>query len=258
MKKNSNFIYLVEHFYSIQGEGKFVGTPSIFFRFGGCNLKCPSFGEYFIKNRIVYGCDTIRAVDRELFQNEWQKIENEKELINILDDYLQNLDFKPHIVITGGEPMIYSTNRIFYKFIEYLIENGFIVTIETNATIKIDFEKFPAYKDVIFAMAVKLRNSGEPYEKRVKKEAIKAYAKNTSYSFFKFTLSKSLIEMDAYEEIVDIVGDYPEVEVFCMPLGDRVDILKKHDKKVAEFCLIYGFIYSDRLHVRLWNRKAKR
>ena len=251
-------VFLVEHFYSIQGEGKFIGTPSLFFRFGGCNLKCPSFGEYFLKSKIVYGCDTIRAVNRDLFENEWQKIEDEKDLIEILDDYLQNLDFKPHVVITGGEPMIYAKDSVFYNFVKYLIDSGFIVTIETNATIKIDFEKFPAYKDIIFALAVKLSNSGEKYEKRVKKDAIREYIKNTSYSFFKFTLNSSLIETRAYEEIVDIVGDYPEVEVFCMPLGDREDILKKHDKKVAEFCLIYGFIYSDRLHVRLWNRKAKR
>ena len=251
-------VYLVEHFYSVQGEGKFIGTPSIFFRFGGCNLKCPSFGEYFVKGKIVYGCDTVRAVNRELFQKEWKEIKDKNELIDILNDYLENLDFKPHIVITGGEPLIYSREKPFYEFIKYLVDEGFIVTIETNSTIEIDLEKYPAFKDVIFAMAVKLSNCGEPYEKRVNKKAIKGYIENTNYSFFKFTLDRGLIERRAFEEIVDIVAPYPEVEIFCMPLGDRVDILKKHDKAVAEFCLIYGFIYSDRLHVRLWNREKKR
>ncbi len=251
-------VYLVEHFYSIQGEGKFVGTPSVFFRFGGCNLKCQAYGEYFEKGKIVYGCDTIRAVNKELFQNEWKKIENEKFLIEILDDYIENLDFKPHVVITGGEPMIYATDSTFYRFIQYLVDSDFIVTIETNTTIKVDFEKFSAYKDVVFAMAVKLSNSGEPYDKRVNKEVIKEYINNTSYSFFKFTLDRGIVERRAFEEIVDIVEPYPEVEIFCMPLGDKQDIIKKHDKAVAEFCLIYGFIYSDRLHVRLWNREKKR
>lgn len=251
-------VYLVEHFYSIQGEGKFVGTPSIFFRFGGCNLKCPAFGEYFVKGKIVYGCDTIRAVKREFFQNEWKEIKDKKELIDILKDYLENIDFKPHIVITGGEPLIYAKERAFYEFIKYLINEDFIVTIETNTTIEIDFDKYPAYSDVIFAMAVKLSNSGDPYEKRVNKKAIKAVIENTKFSFFKFTLDRGLIETRAFDEIVDIVEPYPEVEIFCMPLGDKPEILKKHDKAVAEFCLVYGFIYSDRLHVRLWNREKRR
>jgi len=251
-------VYLVEDFYSIQGEGKLIGTPSIFFRFGGCNLKCPSFGEYYIKGKKVFGCDSVRAVNRELFQKEWEAIESEEALIAKLNEYIENLDFKPHVVLTGGEPLIYATEDTFYKFVEYLIDKDFVVTIETNATIKIDFEKYPAYKDVVFAMAVKLSNSGERYEKRVNKAAIEAIAKNSAYSFFKFTLSKTLIEFRAYDEIVDIVGDYPEIEVFCMPLGDRLEELRKHDKAVAEFCMIYGFIYSDRLQVRLWNRERRR
>jgi len=250
--------YLVEHFYSLQGEGKFIGTPSIFFRFGGCNLSCKSFGEYFIKGKKVYGCDSLRAVNRTLFEDEWKRVEDSVYLIDVLKDYLENLDFRPHVVITGGEPLIYWNDRVFYGFVEYLINEGFTVTIETNATQTIDFERFGAYKSVIFAMAVKLSNSGEPYEKRVVKEAIAAIAENTDYSFFKFTLDRSVIEMRAYEEIVDIVGDYPHIEVFCMPLGDNKETLSKNDKVVAEFCMIYGFIYSDRLQVRLWNRQKRR
>ncbi len=251
-------MYLVEHFYSIQGEGKFIGTPSIFFRFGGCNLKCPNFGEYFIKGKKVFGCDSVRAVNKRLFEEDWQKITTKVELIEILNDHLENLEFRPHIVLTGGEPLLYWNEEPFYGFVEFLVEKGFVVTIETNATIEIDFENYPAYKDVIFAMAVKLSNSGEPYERRINKEAIRAIAKNTGYSFFKFTLDRGVIEFDAYEQIVDIVGDYPEIEVFCMPLGDRVEVLRKHDKAVAEFCMIHGFIYSDRLQVRLWNRERRR
>ena len=250
-------LYLVEHFYSIQGEGKFVGTPSIFFRFGGCNLRCQAFGKYFIEGKILYGCDTIRAVNKEFFSDKWQEVKS-YDLFDIVEDYLQNLDFKPHIVLTGGEPLIYATNQHFYQFVKHLIENDFIVTIETNATIKIDFKKFSAYKDVVFALAIKLSNSGELYEKRVNKEAIDEYIKNSRFSFFKFTLDKGIIQRGAFEEIVDIVEPYPEVEIFCMPLGDKIDIIKKHDKAVIEFCLIYGFIYSDRVQVRVWNREKRR
>jgi len=34
-----------EMFYSIQGEGRFVGTPSVFLRLYGCNFECPGFGQ---------------------------------------------------------------------------------------------------------------------------------------------------------------------------------------------------------------------
>lgn len=251
-------LYLVEDFYSIQGEGKFVGTPSVFFRFGGCNLKCPSFGEYFVNGKIVRGCDSIRAVNKDIFKKRWKEITSSKQLIEILHSHTQYLDFQPHIVLTGGEPLLYWNDKIFYEFVEYLVQEGFVVTVETNTTITIDFERFPAYKDLLFAMAVKLSNSGEHYEKRVNKTAIKAIVENTGYSFFKFTLDRGIIEMRAYDEIVDIAGDYPEVEIFCMPLGDRLEEIKKHDKVVAEFCMIHGFIYSDRLQVRLWNREKRR
>jgi len=250
-------VYLVEDFYSIQGEGKFAGTPSIFFRFGGCNLKCPSFGEHFVKNKIVHGCDSIHAVNRDLFGREWREVGKE-ELIGILQSHVEHLDFKPHVVLTGGEPLLYAADPNFYGFVEHLVAEGFIVTIETNATIQIDFERYGAYKETIFAMAVKLSNSGEPYEKRINKPAIDAIVKNTAFSFFKFTLSRNLIDMDAYEQIVDIVAPYPEVEIFCMPLGDRIEELRKHDRVVAQFCMIHGFIYSDRLQVRLWNRERRR
>ncbi len=251
-------LYLVEHFYSIQGEGKLVGAPSIFFRFGGCNLKCPSFGEYFTKGKKVFGCDSVRAVNRRLFEEDWQKLTSTKELIAIVDDYLENLDFKPHVVLTGGEPLLNWNEESFYGFVEYLINNDFVVTIETNATIEIDFANYPAYKDVIFAMAVKLSNSGDPYERRVNKAAIAAIANSSAYSFFKFTLSPGIIEFSAYDEIVDIVGEYPNIEVYCMPLGDRIEVLRKNAPVVVDFCLMHGFIYSDRLQVRLWNREKRR
>ncbi|MRI83976.1 MAG: 7-carboxy-7-deazaguanine synthase QueE [Nitratiruptor sp.] len=250
-------VYLVEDFYSIQGEGKFAGTPSIFFRFGGCNLRCPSFGDHFIKGKLVYGCDSVHAVNRKLFAKEWRQV-GRRELVEILKSHLEHLDFKPHVVLTGGEPLLYWEDPEFAGFVEELVDRGLIVTIETNGTIEVDFAKYGAYREVIFALAVKLSNSGEPYEARVNRKAIDAIIRNTQYSFFKFTLSRNLIDLRAYDEIVDIIAPYPEVEVFCMPLGDRIEELRKHDKAVAEFCLIHGFIYSDRLQVRLWNRERRR
>ncbi|NPA03981.1 MAG: 7-carboxy-7-deazaguanine synthase QueE [Epsilonproteobacteria bacterium] len=251
-------IYLVESFYSIQGEGKLAGVPSLFFRFGGCNLKCPNWGEYFFKGKKVFGCDSVFAVNAKLFKEDWKKIEEPTQLIEIYQDLTKELDFKPAIVLTGGEPLLYWDDEVFYKFVEFLVKEKLLVTIETNGTIQLDFKRFPAYKEVIFSLSVKLSNSGEPYEKRVNKKALATILEHSPYSFFKFTLDKGLIEFRAFEEIMDIIEPFEGVEVFCMPLGDRVEQLRKNDKAVAEFCLIYGFTYSDRLQIRLWNRNRKR
>ena len=220
-----------EIFYSIQGEGKFAGHPSVFLRVGGCNLKCPGFGEK--------GCDSYYAVDRS-FQNEWVFMDVE-EIKKEIEKYKK---FTPHLVITGGEPTLYF--RELYPIIEWF-ENQ--ITIETNATVDIDFEKYPKYKDAVFAMSVKLSNSGEKYEKRVKKEVIKSYAKNAKKSFFKF-----VIDNDMQNEIKDVVCG-TDLSVYCMPLGADKTELEKNAPFVFEFCLKHGYCYTDRLHIRLFGKK---
>lgn len=97
-----------EIFYSIQGEGHFAGTPAIFIRFSGCNLKCPwcdtkkhEIGKYYTKERIEQEVDKI---------------------INA-----NNLKDKPIIVISGGEPTLQLSD-------EEEILKGFYKTIETNGT----------------------------------------------------------------------------------------------------------------------------
>ncbi|MEO1959207.1 MAG: 7-carboxy-7-deazaguanine synthase QueE [Nautiliaceae bacterium] len=230
-KKDFGRIPVSEIFYSIQGEGKFAGHPSVFVRVGGCNLRCPGFGEM--------GCDSYYAVDKA-YKNEW-KLMSVEEIEKEISKYLK---FKPHLVITGGEPMLY------FKELYPLIERfDNLITIETNATIDVDFEKYPKYKDVVFAMSVKLSNSGEDYKKRVKKEIIKSYALNAKKSFFKF-----VVDRDLKEEIDDVVGNLKN-EIYCMPLGASKEELERNAPLVLEFCLENGYCYSDRIHIRLFGKK---
>lgn len=96
-----------EIFYSIQGEGYFTGTPSVFIRLSGCNLRC-NF------------CDTEHQSYKEY---------TEDEIINEIAKYPTK-----HIVITGGEPLL----QLNSSFIEKLHNAEKFVQIETNGTISIN------------------------------------------------------------------------------------------------------------------------
>ena len=107
-----------EWFYSIQGEGKTMGVPSLFIRLQACNIVCD--GEWT--------CDTIEV---------WKhgnKISCE-DLIQEMDPYIYNLYSGAHLVFTGGEPLLQKegikefikTFKKKHKFIPY-------IEIETNGT----------------------------------------------------------------------------------------------------------------------------
>ena len=257
MAVEESTLYLVEHFFSIQGEGRYCGVPSVFLRFGGCNLRCPGFGCHEAEGKKVYGCDTVRAVYSGLYRKSWHPVAKLHEIESIVGEYEKSISYRPDIVITGGEPMIYSSHPIFNAMLEQLVSKGYRITIETNATIAPSFTKQPFYSEITFAMAVKLSGSGEPKNRRVIPEAIKALALKGRESFFKFTLDASLAENGGAEQIAEISAGYSN-EIYCMPLGSDEKELGSNAPAVAEFCLKYGYRYSDRLHVRLWNREEKR
>jgi 6-pyruvoyltetrahydropterin 2'-reductase len=249
-------LYLVESFFSIQGEGKYAGTPSIFLRFGGCNLNCFGFGVKAISPKdgsVLVGCDSIRATNKEHFQDSWKRINSCKDLENEVKKYLKK-ECRPDIVITGGEPLINHNSPILTDFLELFIKRGFRITFETNATVMIDFRKYPIYKEVIFSMSVKLKNSGEAKEKRINHNSIKEIVKNSPNSFFKFVIDKNIKDN---REIKEITKNY-NLPIYCMPMGSTAKELSKNDKYVASFCIKYCYLYVDRIHIRLWDNEEGR
>ncbi|EOI0504209.1 7-carboxy-7-deazaguanine synthase QueE [Campylobacter coli] len=242
---------LVESFLSIQGEGKYSGKLAIFMRFAGCNFNCSGFGVKLIKNeKILKGCDTIRAVFTKEFNEEYENL-NASELFKRVLDLKK--DFAPIVVITGGEPLIHHENLEFIHFIQTLLENNFEVHFESNGSIELNFEKYPFYKECIFALSVKLQNSGMSKEKRLNINALKAFKQYAKDSFYKFVLNSSQLESSALE-ILEILEKAPN-EIFCMPMGENEQNLKQNALKIAEFCIKNGYNYSDRIHIRLWNDK---
>ena len=247
-------IYLVEHFYSIQGEGKYLGTPSLFFRFGGCNMKCEGFGcsEKSPEGVEVLGCDTVYAVDKKHFGVTWIEIESLDKLIFIYNSY--TLPIKADIVLTGGEPLIYANDELFVAFIEFLQGKGHRVTFETNGAINVDFEKFRVYQRCTFALSVKLTNSGESENKRINAQAIQNIATYSQDAFFKFTVDKASLTTGVDEEINEIIKFAPSISVYCMPKGGSKAELEYHSEAVIDYCKTKGYVYSDRLHIRLWDQ----
>ncbi|MDR2635944.1 MAG: 7-carboxy-7-deazaguanine synthase QueE [Campylobacteraceae bacterium] len=249
-------MYLVESFLSIQGEGKYAGYPSLFARFGGCNLSCRGFGCEFISpydGSKLIGCDSLYAVNEKHFKNEWERFDDAQKLFAKVTSHLQNTDYLPHLVITGGEPLIHYKNPVFYGFLELAVGRGFSVFFETNATVDVDFDAFTLYKKVGFAMSVKLANSSEKYEKRVNKKAIQNIASQAKEAFFKFVLDEKTLD-NAKNQIEEITKGI-DIPIFCMPLGATHAELEKNSRAVTLFCLKNGYNYSDRIHIRLWGDK---
>ncbi|WP_297948226.1 4Fe-4S cluster-binding domain-containing protein [uncultured Campylobacter sp.] len=158
---------------------------------------------------------------------------------------------KPIIVITGGEPMLHHKEALFYEFVCELLARGHAVHFETNGTILVDFEKFPAYKSCVFAVSPKLSNSAEPRERRLNFAALRSLRQNAKDSFYKFVISP---EFDAQPEISEILAAC-ESEVYCMPRGADRRELESGAQFCVDFCLKNGYNYSDRLHIRIWGEK---
>ncbi len=236
---------------TIQGEGKLIGSPSIFIRVGKCNMRCEGFNvEYETPSGIKKcSCDSYYAVD-PIFKEQWHKMSCDdiiKKVEELKPDY--NLD----IVITGGEPLLYWQNQEFQTLLKYYIENNYKVTIETNASLNIDINK-PYQKKILFSMSVKLSNSLEPLKKRVNINTLTQILNNTNDSYLKFVIDKEFKEK-ANEEINSILKQLPNVEVYLMPMGDTAKEINENSETVIDMAIENGFKYCDRLHIRVWDNK---
>lgn len=109
-----NVLKISEIFYSIQGEGLYTGTPSIFIRFAGCNLNC------------IF-CDTPQ---RDTINSELSPIQ----VIEVVEHVAQTKKKCRRVVLTGGEPGYQSLSAL-TQLCQLLHEKEYIIAIETNGTL---------------------------------------------------------------------------------------------------------------------------
>lgn len=112
--------YVNDIFYTLQGEGVRAGTPAVFLRFQGCNLKCNI--EAGPLSPGGFACDTEFNSGRAMGSQE------------VVDAVVAAAGTCRWVVMTGGEPGLQVDRRL----VEMLHEAGFKLAIETNGTRPVD------------------------------------------------------------------------------------------------------------------------
>ena len=132
--KAEDALRITEIFYSLQGESRNVGLPTVFIRLTGCPLRC----DY---------CDTAYAFTG----GEWMEIES---IIDEVKKYNTS-----HITVTGGEPL---SQKNCIGLLEQLCNLGYEVTLETSGAVAVD----EVDKRVVKVLDIKTPASGEESKNR--------------------------------------------------------------------------------------------
>ena len=275
---------VAELFYSIQGEGRYMGVPSVFLRVFGCNFTCSGFGmpkgklsdahdliaanvDSFLSYKdlplVSTGCDSYASWDPR-----FKHLSPVLDTDNIADSIMDMLPHKrwedEHLVITGGEPLL-GWQRAYPD----LLDNPKMqalkeITFETNGTQKLtdEFAHYlhnewvhdKGYFSLTFSVSPKLSVSGENWDDAIKPEIVAQY-NEYGYTYLKIVVA-SQEDADEAEQAVDLYRkagfDGP---VYLMPLGGVESVYSLNNRAVAEMAMKRGWRYSDRLQVPLFKNE---
>jgi 7-carboxy-7-deazaguanine synthase len=225
-------VQIAEIFYSIQGEGRLVGMPSVFIRTSGCNLRC-------------VWCDTPYT--------SWTP-EGEKWSVK---EILQEVGKYPrgHIVVTGGEPLLAVEIEELTARLKCL---GDHITIETAATL---FK--PVTCDLV-SMSPKLAHSTPwhlakgKFAKMHETQRLNFGVMQQFIDSYDYQLKFVVDQRDDFDEIEEIVGRLENVDrsrVLIMGQGKTRRELRDKTKWIIEACKDYGFGYTPRLQIELFGNR---
>jgi organic radical activating enzyme len=281
-------IKIAELFYSIQGEGRYMGVPSVFLRTFGCNFKCAGFGmprgevsheatdiaathtmiESFFNYRdlplVSTGCDSYASWMPD-FKDLSPMLTSEA----IADRIMEIIPFgewrDEHLVITGGEPLL-GWQRAYPD----LLNNSKMkalkeITFETNGTQKLtpEFKEFlkewgqnPPFtsREITFSVSAKLPCSGEKWEEAILPEVVCEY-EEVGTAYLKFVIATEQDFADAECAIAAYRKAGFTGHVYLMPVGGVESVYSLNNRTVADLAMKNGLRYSDRLQVPLFKNE---
>ena len=274
---------VAEMFYSIQGEGRYMGVPSVFLRTFGCNFKCEGFGmprgqasterdavaekinlykNYEDLPLVSTGCDSYASWDPR-FKDLSPLLETDAIVEYIMTILPYGEWRREHLVITGGEPLL-GWQRAYPELLEHPDMKGLReITFETNGTQKLSTEfkdylsqwsvtNYQLGREITFSVSAKLPGSGESWEEAIQPKIVCEY-EQVGTAYLKFVVATDEDIVDAKNAINEYRAAGFTGEVYLMPVGGVESVYALNNRRVAEEAMRHGLRYSDRLQVPLFK-----
>ena len=276
-------IKIAELFYSIQGEGRYMGVPSVFLRTFGCNFKCAGFGmprgelsteadelattahmfnKYEELPLVSTGCDSY-ASWHPSFKELSPMLTSDAIAERIAEILPYNEWLDEHLVITGGEPLL-GWQRAYPDLLNHDKMKGLKeLTFETNGTQQLSEEFFNylnawkrAYDDreITFSVSAKLPCSGEKWEEAIRPEIVCEY-EQVGTAYLKFVIATEEDRDYALKATSEYRAAGFKGHVYLMPVGGVESVYAMNNKAVALMAMKHGLRYSDRLQVPLFKNE---
>lgn len=282
---------LSELFYSLQGEGRYIGVPSIFMRTFGCNFTCSGFGmprgevsqerkninpvnftSYKQLPLVSTGCDSYASWDPRFkhLSNVYEVSEIAGMMSALLPErlcgkfgYRTTEDI--HLVITGGEPLL-GWQRAYPELLDKLHQemNLDYVTFETNGTQPLtpEFESWMLRSKIKFTYSIspKLSASGERYEDAIRPDVVSQYMSSIEHQnevfenlYLKFVVDDTADVVEIHRAIIDYEREGIVCPIYLMPVGGTGHLYYQNNTNVARMAMDNGWRYSPRIQVDLWK-----
>jgi len=277
---------IAELFYSVQGEGRYMGVPSVFLRVFGCNFKCAGFGmprgelskeaeelgevahlynKYEELPLVSTGCDSYASWHPSF--KDLSPMLTTDAIVERIMEILPHGEWRDeHLVITGGEPLL-GWQRAYPDLLDHPKMQGLKeITFETNGTQEIskEFASYlhtwahhhdkDFYREITFSVSAKLPCSGEKWEEAILPTVVCDYEEYGT-AYLKFVIATEQDFADAECAIAAYRKEGFEGHVYLMPVGGVETVYAMNNRNVALLAMKHGLRYSDRLQVPLFKNE---